>query len=405
LVAEKDSRPPAAPAARSPSPRRHSIDGFWAILLKEFFHIQRQRSTLFFMFLVPVVQTIIFGYAIDTKIENIPTVVYDLDGRREARELVDAFQNTNAFEVVVRVQDEEAFRRAMTSGRAKVGVRIAADYSDRLLEGRQAQVQVLIDGSDSQVATTALNTANLLGFDRSLRITRPFAETLARVPSRDPAGRVALPVEIRPRLLYNPDLESSHFFVPGLVGIIMQLVTLFLTAFAVVRERELGTLEQLFVTPVGRLGLMLGKLTPYAVVGFLEMMIVLTVMVYVFGVPINGNLPLLLGLSGLFLVCALGLGLLISTVARTQMEAIQFAFIIMLPSILLSGFVFPRSEMPAPIYWFSFAIPATYFIEILRGIVLRAADLVDLVPQVIGLSVCLAAIMLAAVFRFRKQLA
>jgi ABC transporter DrrB family efflux protein len=264
---------------------------------------------------------------------------------------------------------------------------------------------VLIDGSDSQVATTALNTTNLLGIARSQLIIRPLAESFATVPSRDPVGRPAVPIEMRPRLLYNPDLESSHFFVPGLVGIILQLVTLFLTAFAVVRERELGTLEQLFVTPVGRAGLLLGKLAPYAIVGFLETLIILTVMVYVFGVPIHGNIGLLLALSTLFLVCSLGLGLLVSTLAKTQLQAMQFAFLLMLPSVLLSGFMFPRSGMPFPIYVLTFAIPATYFLEILRGIVLRDADFVDLIPHVIGLATCCVVILALSLGRFRKQLA
>ena len=260
------------------------------------------------MLVIPVLQTMIFGYAIDAKIEHIPTVVYDLDGRRHARELIEAFANTRTFDVVERVLDDESFRRALTSGRAKVGVRIPPDYTDRLLRSEQVQVQVLIDGSDSQVATTALNATNLLGINRSITIARSLADALQVAPARNAAGEAALPIEMRPRLLYNPDLESSHFFVPGLVGIILQLVTLFLTSFAIVRERELGTLEQLFVTPVGRLGLLLGKLMPYAIIGFVEMLIVLTVMVYVFGVPIHGSLPLLLGLSTLFLVCSLGWG-------------------------------------------------------------------------------------------------
>jgi ABC transporter DrrB family efflux protein len=283
-------------------------------------------------------------------------------------------------------------------------VRIPPDYTERLLRQQQVQVQVLIDGSDSQVATTALNATNLLGVARSRQLSLELAESLPTVPARDRVGRAAMPIEMRPRLLYNPDLESSHFFVPGLVGIIMQLVTLFLTSFAIVRERELGTLEQLFVTPVGRVGLLLGKLVPYALVGFVEMLIVLTVMVYVFGVPINGNLPLLLGLSTLFLVCALGLGLFVSTLATTQLQAMQFAFLMMLPSVLLSGFVFPRNAMPTPIYLLSFMIPVTYFLEILRGIVLRDADLIDLMPQVIGLAVCTVGILALSVGRFRKQL-
>jgi len=212
-------------------------------------------------------------------------------------------------------------------------------------------------------------------------------------------------IDVLTRLLYNPDLQIANFFVPVLVGIILQLVTLFLTSFAIVRERELGTLEQLFVTPVGRAGLLLGKLTPYALVGFVETVIVLSVMVGLFGVPIHGSLLLLMVLSMIFLVCALGLGLLISTIATTQVSATQFAFIVMLPSVLLSGFVFPRSQMPLPIYLITFAIPVTYYLEILRGIILRGAEFIDLLPYVIGLVVCAVVILLISLSRFRKTVA
>jgi ABC transporter DrrB family efflux protein len=240
--------------------------------------------------------------------------------------------------------------------------------------------------------------------NRSLQIARARAETHQSGPARGPAGQIAVPIEMRPRLLYNPDLESARFFVPGLVGIILQLVTLFLTSFAIVRERERGTLEQLFVTPVGRASLLFGKLIPYAVVGFVETLIVLVVMVYVFAVPITGSLGLLLGLAALFLVCSLGLGLLVSTITTTQLAAMQFAFVIMLPSVLLSGFMFPREEMPRIIYVLTFAIPATHFIEILRGIVLRGAGLADLIPSILGLAICTAVVLTLSVLRFRKQL-
>lgn len=393
-----------SPAAGSVRTRHRPWWGLPAILLKEFAHIRRQPATLFFMFVIPVIQTLIFGVALDTQIEHIPTVVYDLDGRRGSRELVEAFVNTRKFTIVQKVSDEESFRRAMTSGRAKVGLRIPPDYTERLVSGEQAQVQVLIDGSDSQVATTAQNAANLLGLHRSIALARVKGEASQLVAARNQTGSAALPIEVRPRLLYNPDLESSFFFVPGLVGIILQLVTLFLTSFAIVREKEMGTLEQLFVTPVGRAGLMFGKLLPYAVMGFLETLIVLCVMVFLFGIPINGSLALLLGLTALFLVCGLGLGLLVSTLANTQVTAMQFAFIVMLPSVLLSGFVFPRSQMPFVIYLLTFALPATYFIEILRGIVLRGADFIDLLPQTIGLSVCGVAILSLSIARFRKTL-
>jgi ABC transporter DrrB family efflux protein len=373
-------------------------------MVKEFFHIRRQPSTIFFMLVVPVMQTIIFGYAIDTQIENIPTVVFNMDGRADSHRLLEAFVNTRRYKLVGEVGDEDSFHRMITAGDAKVGIKVPPNFSDRLQRGEQVQVQVLIDGSDSQVATTALNTAQLLGINASIARAREMAEAAQIVPARDAQGRAELPIEVRPRLLYNPDLVSSHFFVPGLVGIILQLVTLFLTSFAIVRERELGTLEQLFVTPVGRSGLLLGKLIPYAAVGFVETMIVLSVMIYLFGVPIRGDVTLLLSLAMLFMVCSLGLGLLVSTLAKSQVEAVQFAFVIMLPSVLLSGFVFPRSEMPLPIYLVTFAIPVTYFIEILRGIVLRGAGFLDLVPMVEGLVICCAVVLTVSVTRFRKQL-
>lgn len=381
-----------------------ATNGLWAILFKEFFHIRRQPTTIFFMLVVPVMQTIIFGYAIDTQIENIPTVVFDMDGRRQSSELLEAFANTRRFHLAEYVYDESSFHRALTSGRVKVGIRVPPHYSDRMLTGEQVQVQVLIDGSDSQIATTAQSTAQLLGLNLSIELAKAKGESLQIAPARDSTGHGVLPIEVRTRLLYNPDLDSSHFFVPGLVGIILQLVTLFLTSFAIVRERELGTLEQLFVTPVGRMGLLLGKLLPYALIGFVEILIVLCVMIYLFGVPIHGNALLLLALSTLFMVCSLGLGLLVSTLSKTQLEAVQLAFVIMLPSVLLSGFVFPRSEMPFPIYLITFTIPATYFIEILRGVVLRGAGMFDLVPSIVGLIICGMVVLTLSVVRFQKRL-
>lgn len=380
------------------------MNGFVAILLKEISHIRRDRSTLVFAFLVPVLQLVIFGYAIDVTIENIPVVVFDLDGRHDSRAFLDAVRNTRTFHIAERVHDRPAFDRALSAGRAKTGIIIPADYSENLLRGRQARVQVLIDGSDSQVATTAVNTIALLTTQLSLARGRAVGDSLQITVARDEAGAAALPIEARTRLLYNPDLQSSHFFVPGLVAIILQLVLLFLTSFSIVREREHGTLEQLFVTPVGRGGLLFGKLAPYTVMAFLEMLGVLVLMTTVFGVRIVGSLPLLLGIGLLFIVTVLGLGLLISTIAATQLQAMQFAFVVMLPSVLLSGFMFPRAEMPLPIYLVTFIIPVTHFIEILRGIILRGAGGADLLPHVIGLSVCCVVVLTLALTRFRKQL-
>jgi ABC transporter DrrB family efflux protein len=380
------------------------VNGFLAILLKEFLHIRRERSTLYFALLVPALQLTIFGYAIDVTIRHIPTVVFDLDGRTESRRFVEAVEATDTFTVVERVTDLKSFRAALESGRARTGVLIPAEFTGRLLLGEQAHVQVLVDGSDSQVATTALNTMNLLAIQLSLKRLRDDPSGVSPGLATTETGEPGLPIDARVRLLYNPDLESSHFFVPGLVAIILQLVLLFLTSSTIVKERELGTLEQIFVTPVGRLGLLLGKLVPYTILAFCELLIVLTMMTTLFQVPIAGSLLLLVGLASLFIVTVLGLGLLISTVAKTQLQAIQLSFMIMLPSVLLSGFMFPRSEMPTIIYLASFLLPVTYFIEILRGIILRGAELRALLPHVFGLLACLVVILSLSVARFRKRL-
>lgn len=380
------------------------MNGFWAILTKEFAHIRRDRTTIFFMFLVPVIQLLIFGFAIDVTIDNIPLVVLDLDGRAESRRLLQALENTQTFRVVGRPYNQESFQRAIRSGRAKAGILIPAEYSARLLRNEQAQVQVLIDGSDSQIATTALNTVTLLVSNMSVGRAQSVGEAVQFAPARNESGAPALPIDVRPRLLYNPDLQSSHFFVPGLIAVILQMVLLFLTSFSIVRERELGTLEQLFVTPVGRGALLFGKLIPYALMAYGELLIVLVAMVGIFDVPISGSLVLLLALSSLFILTVLGLGLFISTIASTQLEAVQLSFLVMLPSVFLSGFMFPRSEMPLPIWLAGYLLPVTYFVEIVRGVILRGADAVDLSSSILGLASCCAVILFLSLTRFRKQL-
>ena len=305
------ARPPAPPPKHKIQ-KEPATRGLVAIWLKEFCHIRRDPATLVFMFLVPLIQITLFGYALDTKIDHIPTVVFNLDGREEADRLLDAIVNTRKFRIVGHVTDEESFDRALASGNARVGIRIPPDYTDRLLRQRQTAIAMVIDGSDSQVATTAQSTAKMLAFVLSYRRAKLMGDSLQiALPRATSGAKGTMPIEIRTRLLYNPDLLSARFFVPGLVGIILQLVTLFLTTFAIVREREMGTLEQLFVTPVGRLGLLLGKMMPYGIIGVIETIIVLNVMVFVFDVPIRGSIALLLTLVVLFLFAAVwGWGLL-----------------------------------------------------------------------------------------------
>ncbi|MDZ4342118.1 MAG: ABC transporter permease [Candidatus Binatia bacterium] len=363
--------------------------GLWAILTKEIIHIRRDPATRFVL-AIPLVELLLFGYAIDTDVKNVPTVVFDLNRDAESRELVKEFENTRYFRIVGEVHSDEELRNAIVSGRAKVGIKIPPNYSTNLVNGRQARVQVLIDGSESTTALQVLNSSQQIGFLKSLR--------------REGLSVDQFSIDIRPRLLFNPNLESVNFFVPGLIGIILQLVTVFLTAFAIVRERERGTLEQLLVTPVSKGGLILGKLLPYTAIGFGQTGMVLLVMVFHFGVPIHGSVALLLILSGVFLVPALGIGIVISTFAKNQGEAMQMSLMSMLPSFLLSGFVFPRESMPTVIYLISLFIPATYYLEILRGIILRGAGIAVLWDEAVVLVGFGIFFMVLSALRFKKHL-
>ncbi|HET9529360.1 MAG TPA: ABC transporter permease [Blastocatellia bacterium] len=369
--------------------------GFGSIFYKEIIQISRDPLTLALMLLVPMIQLLIFGYAINTDIRNVDTAVYNLDPGRESRELISAFENTDFFRVTEYVGSDEALNQAIVEGRAKVGIKIPPDYSARLANNRQATVLVLIDGSDSSIASQSLTVSNSVGMTRSLE----------RLSGGDESREPQLPIEIRPKMLFNPDSRSANFMVPGLVGIILQVVTTLLTAFSIVRERERGTLEQLLVTPVRPFGLMLGKLVPYGLIGIFETITVLTVMRVIFDVPINGSLLLLLALSLVFLFTALAIGLLISTKAQNQMQAFQIAFLITLPSVLLSGFMFPRASMPPIMQAVGFVIPATHFIEIIRGIVLRGATLGDLTQEVVTLIVMGTILLVLSALRFRKKIA
>lgn len=369
------------------------LRGLTSIIYKETFHILRDPRTLFLMLLIPGLDMTVFGYAIDLDVRNVPTVVYNLDGRRDSRELTDKFVHSGYFRVVANAFSDEELVRTIVRGKAKVGIKIAPDYTDQLVRGGSAQVQILIDGSDSTVAMQALNVANAIALRESFRI-------ISRVV-KAPAG---LPIEARPRVLFNPDMKTPNFMIPGLVGMIMQVVTMFLTAFAVVREKENGTLEQLMVTPVSRLGLMLGKLLPYAVIGTVETAMALGIMRFLFHVPISGSVVLLAGFAAIFLFTVLGMGLLISTIANNQIQAVQISFIFLLPSVLLSGFVFPQETMPFPIYVIGQIIPATYFIRVLRGIILRGAGFYELWPQGAFLAVMGIIVLTISTARFHKTL-
>ncbi|HEU5300367.1 MAG TPA: ABC transporter permease, partial [bacterium] len=339
-----------------------------AIIIKEFVQLARDPRTLAMVLLMPVMQLLLFGYAITTEVEHLPTIVLDQSRSQESRRLLERFVNSRFFDIRGQAADLGAIERAIDGGRMRVGIVIPPDFAEALQAGRSAQVQVIVDASDPLVARSAIATAEAIGQVGSLEIvTRQLAR--AGSPVR------GLPLEVRTRAWYNPDLRSVNFMVPGLLAVILSMLTLMLTAIAIVRERELGTLEQLVATPIRKSELMLGKILPYVVLGYLDITLALLIGALWFKVPIRGSLLLLYALTLIFYIATLGQGILISTVSRTQRQAMQAAFFVFLPTILLSGFMFPREGMPALIQWIGYAIPLTYFLVIVRGIILKGVGL------------------------------
>jgi len=368
---------------------RNFFRGFGAVFYKEVLHVRRDPATLFFSLVIPLLQMVVLGFGIDTNIRQVNTVVYNADARRESRELIDRLKNSDTFHIWRYVGNDQDLNDAIIAGKARVGIKIPVDYSDRLLHNMSAQVLVLIDGSDSSVAGQAINVTTAIGLDESLRRVLEDRSTLA--------------VDIRPKLLFNPDSRSPNFLLPGLTAILLLNVTTFLTAFSIVREKERGTLEQLFVTPVRPMGLLLGKLLPYLAIGFSELSLILSFMRFVFQVPIHGSVVLLAFLSLPYLFVSLSIGILVSSKANTQSEAIQLAFLTFLPSIFFSGYIFPRETMPTFFYVISYFIPASYYINITRGIILRGAGIAHLWIDGLALFAIGTILLIIAARRFQNK--
>jgi len=368
---------------------RDVFRGFGAVFYKETLHVRRDFGTLFFSLIIPLLQMLLLGYGIDTNIRQINTVVFNADGRRESRELLDRLKNSDTFHLVRYVNTDHEMNEMIIAGKARVGIKIPVDYSDKLLHKMSAQVLVLIDGSDSSVAGQAINVTTSIGLDESLRRVLVNNETFA--------------VDMRPKLLFNPDSRSPNFFLPGLTAILLLNVTTFLTAFSIVREKERGTLEQLFVTPVRPMGLLLGKLLPYLVIGFFELCMILTFMRFAFHVPIHGSVILLAFLSLPYIFVSLSLGILISSKANSQSEAMQLAFLTILPSIFFSGYIFPRETMPKIFYVISYFVPASYFINITRGVILRGAGITHLWIDALALFAMGTFLLVIAARRFQNK--
>lgn len=369
-----------------------------ALMRKEGLQIMRDRRTLALVFIMPIMQLLLLGYAATSDVRNIPLAVLDQDKSPASRKLLDSFRTADYFRQAFDVNSEDELRTLIDSGHARTGLIIPPDYSSRLAAGRPAQVAFIIDGSDPAIAGTALAAATLIGQARATALT------VERLAARGMAVAAAPAIEVRARVWYNPDLISAYYMIPALVGLILQFLTVILTATAIVRERERGTIEQLIVTPLTGAELIVGKLAPYVLIAFIDTLLILAGGVLLFGVPINGSLPLLLLLSALFLVTNLALGLLISTVAGTQQEAIIFALFYNLPSIFLSGFIYPVAAMPRALQLISYAIPLRYFLIVVRGIVLKAVGVAQLWTEIIALSIFAVVVITAAATRFQKRL-
>jgi ABC-2 type transport system permease protein len=380
--------------------RSNPFRGFRAIFYKEALHLRRDSMAIMFALAVPILEMIILGYAIDTNVRQVKTVVYDQSGIMErsadtqgsgqSRALLERFSNSDTFRIYKYVHSDKELTQEMVAGKAKVGVKIPYDFDRDLLRGGSAQVMVLVDGSDSSVAGQTMNVAQAIGLDESLRRMLP-------VGSKPP-------VDVRPKVMFNPDSRSPNFFLPGLMTVLLLFVTTMLTAFSLVREKERGTLEQLFVTPVRPLGLMIGKIMPYFVLALVEMATIVIFMRYVFRVPIHGNVMLLFGLATLYMFAHLALGMLISSKANSQNDAMQRSMGIMLPTIFLSGYIFPRDTMPLIFYLMSFLLPATYMMDIARGIILRGAGVAELWFSALILLVMGVMVLLVAARNFKKMI-
>jgi ABC-2 type transport system permease protein len=366
------------------------------IIRKEFIQIVRDPRTLAVMFLIPIIQLVLLGYAATTNIEHLSTAVLDQDKTPDSRDLVDTYRASNYFDINYVVESERELRNLIDRGSARAGLLIPAGYASDLTRDHRAQIGFLIDGSDPSVATNALAAASLIGQSKSISLIQQV------IPGLDPSRMPGL--DVRTRVLYNPELASSNFLIPGIIAMILQFLTTFLTATSIVRERERGTIEQLIVTPLKPFELIIGKMIPYILIAFWDTLEVLLVGVVWFRVPMNGSVALLLVLCAVALLNSLGLGLFISTAARTQQEAMLLTYFTLLPMIFLSGFFFPLEAMPPLLQAVSYLVPLRYFLIVVRGIILKGIGAELLIPEITALSLFGIGILAIAAQRFRKRL-
>jgi ABC-2 type transport system permease protein len=367
-----------------------------SIIRKEFLQLFRDPRTLGIAVVIPIVQLFLLGYAATSDVRNIPMAVLDQSKSPQSRQLLDAFRAADYFTIDYFVNSSDEYQKLIESGDARVALVIPVDYDIRLSEGH-AKVLMILDGSDAAIGTTALSAARLVGQSFATDILSEQAALSARAAP-------SAPVDVRTQVWYNPDLNSAYFMIPGVIGMILSFITTILTATAIVRERERGTIEQLIVTPIRSWELILGKLLPYVILAFVETFEIIIVGHYWFGVPVRGSLLLIIFASGLFLMSSLGIGMLASTVANTQQEAMLTVMMYNLPSIFLSGFFFPIEAMPKFLQFLSYFIPLRYYLVVIRSLLLKGVGFEAIRTELIALAVFGILIMGAAALRFRKRL-
>ncbi|HEX9055034.1 MAG TPA: ABC transporter permease [Gemmatimonadales bacterium] len=363
----------------------------WPMLWKEFVQLRRDRFTLAMMVALPAVQLLLFGFAIQTEVRHIRTLVLDESKTPESRALVRVMTNTGNFDFVGTVASRDEIADRIGRGDAGAALVIPPAFMADLRRGRTAQAQVIVDAADPMSSSAAMSGAAQAAQARALELA-------------DPRGAARPPLEVRIRPWYNPGLRSAVYIVPGIVGVLLSMTMVMITSMAVVRERERGTLEQLVVTPISRTGLMLGKLIPFLLIGYVQMTVVLLLGRLVFDVPFRGSLVALYVITLAFIVANLGLGLLLSTAVRTQTQAMQLSFFFLMPNILLSGFMFPREAMPAPAQWIGALLPLTYYLRILRAILLKGVGTAQVWPESLALVGFALVLVALSVRRFSKTI-
>jgi ABC-2 type transport system permease protein len=369
----------------------------YSIVRKEFVQIFRDPRTLALIIVMPIMQLFLLGYAATTDVKNISMAVWDQSQSPQSRELLDAFRAADYFRIDYFVGSTDQYQALIESGEIRVALVIPPDYDKQLARG-DAKVLMVLDGSDGSVGATALSTSRLIGQSYA---TKVLEEQLAL---RGSSALPAPPLEVRTQVWYNPDFRSAYFMIPGVVGLILSFITTILTATAIVRERERGTIEQLIVTPIRSWELILGKLLPYVVLGLVETFEIIVIGHLFFKVPVLGSLWLIFFTSCLFLMSSLGIGLFISTIANTQQEAMLTSMMFNLPSIFLSGFLFPLEAMPRFLQIVSYAIPLRYYLVVIRSLMLKGVGLAAIQTEVVALILFGIVIMGAAALRFRKRL-